>query len=99
MSDTVKTLTLVEFLTARLDAETERQILRDREDFLIGVPTHRREEAAAAHDRLAWTQGERFAGALRVLGWTLTAMFFPRAARHRAVAFSDHEDYRDEWKP
>lgn len=98
MSD-VGTLRLAEFLTAMLDAETERQILQDREDFLTGVPTHRREAAAAAHDRLLWTQGERFAGALRRLGWTLTAMFFPRAARHRAAAFSGHPDYREEWRP
>lgn len=92
-------MTLIEFLTAQLGAETERQILQDREDFLIGVPAHRREEAAAVHGRLFVTQCAQLSGALRQLGWALTAMFLPRAARHRAAAFSDHPDYREEWKP
>jgi hypothetical protein len=92
-------MTLGEFLTARQTEETEREIAEGRGDFLSGVPATRREEAAAAYDRLLATQAARFNGALKGLKWALMATHWPPAARRRASAYADHPDYRQEWKP
>lgn len=101
---TTQTLTLSDFLLARIAEDEEREVDESRAEFVEGLAGESVTAASVAHDRLLRIQVFRLNRALARAGWAIATsppfcwLGFGWLARLRASPYADHPDFNPEWR-